>query len=126
MSLVNKTLEAYEKHGSIIVGVDFDDTVFASDMSDQENMARCSLVADLLRILKSNYSVIICMFSVADKQTLRYKWWIMRQIGLQPDYVNESPVKHWGDCSKPYFNIYLDDKSGLNEMIEVLKELNNK
>ena len=111
------------KHGEIIVGVDFDDTLFPFN---KDTAARCKIVRDELITLKDNCKVVICLNTVADKQSLVYKEYIMSHWGLKPDFINESPIKKWGDCSKPYFNIYIDDKSGINEMIKVLIELNKK
>lgn len=123
MDLVSKTIEAYNKHNTIIVGVDFDDTIFPFNKEAEE---RCREVRELLLKLKEQYHVTLCLFSVADKQSLVYKSYIMEQWGLKPQYINESPVKKWGDCTKPYFNIYIDDKSGINEMIGILRILTSK
>jgi hypothetical protein len=40
-------------------------------------------------------------------------------MGLTPDYINESPIKY-DDTVKPYFNLLLDDKAGLNEAFDRL------
>ena len=112
-------IKIYEEHNSIIIGVDFDDTIFAfNEIEYIEN--RCKRVVELLLSLKMN--ITICLFSVADEQSLIYKTHIMELYGIKPQYINESPVKKWGECNKPYFNILLDDKAGLNEAIEILTE----
>lgn len=119
--LTKKVLNTYEEKGNIIIGVDFDDTIFPID---PENKLRCDTVVDLLIHLKRSYNITICLFTVADKYGLMYKKELMKYMGIEPDYVNESPVKLWGEgCAKPYFNLYIDDKSGINEIIEVIKEL---
>lgn len=112
-------IEAYKKHNNIIIGVDFDDTIFSFNQIDYIK-ERCDKVVTLLMSLKMN--VILCLFSVADDQSLVYKAHIMDLYGIKPQYINESPVKNWGDCNKPYFNILLDDKAGLNESIKILEE----
>ena len=55
ISLVDKTLEAYEKHGNIIVGVDFDDTILPSDNMDEESVDRCNEVVAQLKDLIYKY-----------------------------------------------------------------------
>lgn len=114
-----KLIEAFKKHKNIIIGVDFDDTIFPFDKSDYV-VDRCKLVVKLLQELKEVST--ICLFSVADKQSLVYKEHIMDLYGIKPMFINESLIKKWGECNKPYFNILLDDKAGLNEAIEILKE----
>jgi hypothetical protein len=117
--LLNQLLDVYEKHGNIIIGVDFDDTIFPFNKS-KGNITRCAEVVALLKKVKSK--AIICLFSVADAQSLVYKEHIMDLYGIKPQYVNESPMKNWGECNKPYFNIQMDDKAGLNETIRVLED----
>lgn len=117
--LLVSLLKAYEDHGNIIIGTDFDDTIFPFN-TDEDNVLRCKKTVLLLSKVK-NYATI-CLNSVADAQSLVYKEHIMELYGIPPSYVNESPVKKWGECTKPYFNIYLDDKAGLNEALEVLEE----
>ncbi len=116
--LLNQLIDVYEKHGKIIIGVDFDDTVFPFNKS-VANINRCNEVVEILRELKP-YS-IICLWSVADAQSLVYKEHIMDLYGIKPDHVNDSPLNKWGESKKVYFNIQLDDKAGLNETIQVLK-----
>lgn len=116
--LLNQLIEVYEKHGKIIIGVDFDDTVFPFNKS-VANINRCNEVVEIVRDLKP-YS-IICLWSVADAQSLIYKEHIMDLYGIKPDYVNDSPLNKWGESKKVYFNIQLDDKAGLNETLQVLK-----
>jgi hypothetical protein len=116
--LLNQLIDVYEKHGKIIIGVDFDDTVFPFNKS-VANINRCNEVVEIVRDLKP-YS-IICLWSVADAKSLVYKEHIMDLYGIKPDYVNDSPLNNWGDSKKVYFNIQLDDKAGLNETLQVLK-----
>jgi hypothetical protein len=120
MSLLQKTLNAYKKHGTIIIGVDFDDTIFPWN---EETTKRCCKIRRLLVKIKKKYKITLCLFSVANKESLVYKAYIMKQWGLEPDFINMSPVQKWGDCTKPYFNIYIDDKSGIKEMTKLLTKL---
>jgi len=115
-----KLIEAYEKHGQIIVGVDFDNTVFPLDDSRSEY---CCNVVDMLRSIES--VSLFCLYTVSSDQEIIYKKFIMEHhYDISIKYVNESPII-LGNGAKPYFNILLDDKAGLNEAIEILKEFKN-
>jgi len=116
--LLEQLKKAYTNHGKIIVGVDFDDTVFPFNRTE-ENIERCGKVVKVLKTCRNH--ITICLFSVADKQSLVYKEHIMDLYGIKPDYINESPIVKWGECAKPYFNIQLDDKAGLNEALETME-----
>jgi hypothetical protein len=117
---LKKLNDVYTKHGTLIIGVDFDDTVFPLD---PESTEMCKSVRLLLQECKVFSK--ICLYTVADAQSLKYKVEIMKLWGIEPDYVNESPVK-LGDGRKPYFNILLDDKAGLLEAYTLLKQFNLK
>ena len=93
---VAKLLKITKKHGKIIIGVDFDDTVYP--YSDNEIIkARCE------RVKKQE---------------------IMTLYGIEPDHINCSPVQWFEGCRKPFFNLLLDDNAGLNEALDILDEFN--
>lgn len=118
--MVDRLLKLYREHGKIIVGVDFDDTIFPfNDWCDEDN---CANLRGLLRNLKG--SIILCLYTSSDSREIKYKLALMQEWGITPDYINSSPVKF--DSGKPYFNILLDDKAGLNEATQILNQFNNK
>lgn len=115
---VNDLLTVYEEHGTIIVGVDFDDTIFPYN---KRSKTQCETVREVL--LQARPYITICLYTIADEQSLKYKLALMEMWGLTPDYVNESPVKMSGP--KPYFNLLLDDKAGLFEATSTLRKFKN-
>ena len=114
-----KLVNIHKEHGYILVGCDFDDTVFPFT-NNKYIEDRCKVVRDLLRSIKND--IVLCLYTVADEQSMKYKNHIMRQWDLEPAYINESKISPWKGSQKPFFNIMLDDKAGLNEAIEILTE----
>lgn len=116
---VNKLVEVYKEHGKIIVGCDFDDTIFPyTEVDDIKD--RCKMVIDLIQSIRSE--IILCLYSCDSPRNLRYKAHIMDLNGIKPDYIMESPVKITEYDTKPYFNILLDDKAGIHESIANLNQ----
>lgn len=117
--LLNNLKKVYKEHSSLIVGVDFDDTIFPFTKGLEE---RCKHAAGTLLRLKKKMGIglIICLYSVADRQSLIYKEHIMELYGIGPDYINEGPLDDKWNSKKPYFNILLDDKAGLDSTLETL------
>jgi|TARA_R110000772_G_scaffold68118_4_gene150906 hypothetical protein len=115
-----KLLKVYKEHGKIIVGLDFDDTIFPLS---EGSVDLCKKVKILITECQM-YSTI-CLYTIADEQSLKYKLEILKLWGIRVDFVNESPIK-LGNNAKPYFNILLDDKAGLNESYETLSQFNEK
>ena len=116
---LRKLYETYKEHNTIIVGVDFDDTVFSLDGIFD---TLCSGVRGAL--LEGKDNITICLYTVADTQSLKYKVEMMKLWGIPARYVNKSPVSI-GDGSKPFFNLLLDDKAGLCESYRLLKDFNS-
>jgi hypothetical protein len=117
-----KLLDVYEAHGKIIVGVDFDDTIFPMVDGREETEVRARWLRETLRQLLEGGAIVLCLYTVADPQSMIYKEALMDEWKIPPHWVNNSPVSPRGKCNKPFFNILLDDKAGLNEAVEVLKE----
>ena len=112
-------LDVYRNHGNIIIGVDFDDTIFPYTHSVNAHV-QCLNTRELLQKLQP-YATF-CLWTVADNESLHYKQFITNiHYKLGFEYFNESPVT-FGGSRKPYFNILLDDKAGLNEAISILQE----
>ncbi len=118
---VEKLISVYKEHGKIIIGVDFDDTIYPFTKVAYIE-ARCHMLTELLKELRD--VATLCLYTVAATDVLHYKEYIMQLKGIKPDFINESPVK-LGDGTKPFFNILLDDKAGLNEAIKTLVKFKN-
>ncbi len=110
--------ETYEKHGDIIVAVDFDDTVFdyhevGLDLTDTLNVLRqCN---------KHNLTIII--YTASNKSRFEFISQYMHNVGIDIDGINENKAGlPFGNSGKIYYNILLDDKAGLNEAKTRLKE----
>ena len=116
-------MKVYEEHKQIIVGVDFDDTVFPLN---EEFSDRCYEVRNLLRALKNGGKIVICLWTIANEQEMKYKVEIMKLWGIQPNYINESPVEFGVGVKKPYFNLLLDDKAGLLYTKDLLEQFKDK
>lgn len=110
-------------HGSLFIAFDFDNTIF-----DYHNSGRdCHDVIDLLRRCSgsSRNHTMILLTSNEDEEKLAFMRYYCRHFGIRIDYVNENPIVCRG-CRKPYYNILLDDRAGLQEACEVLTEVLNE
>ena len=100
-------------HGSIIIGVDFDDTVYDCHSNGVEFP---HTVTTLKRA--QQLGAQLCVWTAnADKELVEHTW---NELGLAYDYYNESPVKVHDNQVKPYFNLLLDDRAGLESALTIL------
>lgn len=106
----------YSIHGNLIIGFDFDDTVFAL----HDNISVNSVVK-LLQEAKQ-LGLTLCLWTGVDSEKeLKYKKEICKLIGIEPDYVNSSPIML--GTTKPYFNLLLDDRAGLGTAAYLLIQI---
>jgi len=122
---VDKLLEIYEKHKFIIVGLDFDNTIYP--LSEDPTIAkRCEEVRKLIALVRPK--IQLCLWTVADDWSLKYKITIAEEVyGLEFDAINQSVLYNENDqIRKPYFNLLLDDNAGLDDAIKTLRIFNTK
>lgn len=116
---IDRLKKEYLEHSSLIIGFDFDETIYDFHKTGLELQP----VIDLL-IKCSNLGFTMCLNSINDR--IGFKDSYTKQLGIKVEYVNSSPV--FKDMGKPYFNIFLDDRAGLsasyNILLTTLKELN--
>lgn len=111
-----RLLQEYRKYKTLIVGFDFDNTIF----DFHQNGGDYSEVIELLRECR-RLRFNLCLFTIEDRMDWKYKECC--KLGIKPDYVNESPVVFENGGNKPYFNIFLDDRAGLESAYRILKQV---
>jgi predicted HAD superfamily phosphohydrolase YqeG len=110
---IERLKREYKEHNNIVIGFDFDDTIFPYHDVITED------VPELLRRCKKA-GLTLCIWSTCSRPNdIKYKVYIADKMGIKPDYVNESPL--YNSTTKPYFNLLLDDRSGLASSYEILK-----
>lgn len=114
----------YNKYGSLIVAVDFDDTVY--DFHKEGNSYE--MVMQLVRDLKEINCYIIIWTGNQDIDFIKD---YLSEHNIPYDSINdEAPVskKLLGDSipRKVYANVYLDDRAGLEQVYNDLTKLVNE
>lgn len=106
----------YERHGTLYVAFDFDNTVY-----DYHNQGyEFDRVESILKDCKE-YGLKLILFTAKETQDeLDQCVSYCKKRGYEPDYVNESPIMK---TSKPYYNILLDDRAGLESAASILEEV---
>lgn len=114
LTCVNKLLDQYALHKSLIVAFDFDDTIFDYFKKGY----RYPMVIDLLyRCQELGFTLIMLTTKESDDSSFQVEY--CESLGIFVKYVNEGPVMP--KARKPFFNVYLDDKAGLRQAYEILE-----
>jgi thiol-disulfide isomerase/thioredoxin len=109
--------QEWEQHGKIIIACDFDDTISPWKMHNSD----FKRVFDILKVAQSTGAyVVIFTACKADRYDDIKKY--CADNGLMIDGINKTPIDlPYGNNSKIYANIFIDDRAGLNESLAILE-----
>lgn len=112
----------YDKYGKLIVAFDFDNTIY----DFHKNEGDYSEVIDLLKeCIKLEFDLIL--FTVDEdpnKVSEKVRWLVSNDLWSYKSshfFVNTGPL--FSGSRKPYYNILLDDRAGLEESYNILKQV---
>lgn len=126
---IDRLKREYQEHGKLIIGFDFDCTIYDYHNEGLELQPVISLLKKC-----SDLGFVMCLYSLIlqPKERSENDLGITQKInhcndlGIKVDYFNNSPVLtnqiFNNTCyKKPYFNILLDDRAGLSASYNILK-----
>ncbi len=116
-SCINRLKSEYDKYKKLVIGFDFDNTIF-----DMHNTGGdYSMVISLLQECKK-LGFILCLYT-ADLREDWIEWKVKycKHFKIDPDYINESPLL--SGTKKPFFNLLLDDRAGLESAYIILHNI---
>jgi hypothetical protein len=117
-----RLLKEYHAHPRLIIGLDFDDTVFDFHQVGSTH----EVVIHLLRQCK-DLGFYIVLFTASAPERHEYMRVYMKAWGIEPDSINKNPIPlPYGHHGKIFYNILLDDRAGLGQAVEALTWLVDK
>lgn len=112
--LLQRLISQYQKQEKLIVAYDFDDTV------SPYWCANCTQVQSILRRLRDNIDTYFIVYTSNDDHDKIKKFLTANDIPF--DSINENapfaPTKE----GKLFYNVFLDDKAGLGEVVNTLDQ----
>lgn len=118
-SKVIKLVTQANTHGKIVIGVDFDFTLYDSTQSYRD-MAFYDDILDLVIQAQESPHCIICLWTASKNLPEVLAATVL--AGIRWDHVNTSPLFPDSTARKPHFNLLLDDAAGLGESVQILTE----
>lgn len=112
--LLQRLIEQYEKQDKLIVAYDFDDTVKPYWCAD------CSKVQSILRRLRDNIDAYFIVYT-CNKDHEKIKKFLDKW-DIPYDSINENAPFAPDIDGKLFYNVFLDDKAGLGEVVNTLDQ----
>lgn len=107
----------WEQHGKIIIAVDYDDTISPWKWSQSE-------LQDTINVIKEAQLVgaYVAIFTACSSERYDEIYQYAKSVGIRVDSINQNPINiPYGNSSKIYANIFLDDRAGLEEAKDILR-----
>jgi hypothetical protein len=120
--LITKLENQLFKHGKLIIGLDFDSTLYDYDPDNSVDTSKIVKLAQQCAELGFD----ICLWTIVNNKGLdideKVAWCTNK--GITISHVNASPMDNdprFKGNRKPYFNVLLDDNAGLDSAYHALK-----
>lgn len=115
---VERLINTYRKHKTIIVAVDFDSTVYPWE----DPKHTFDNVLQLLRDARS-IGCMIVVYTAGTPNRYAFMEEYLESHGIPVDSINKNPIPlTYGLHGKIFYNILLDDRAGLGQACEILQQ----
>ena len=111
-------IEEYKKYGKLIIAYDFDYTVH--NYREEDEYAY-DVVMNLLREWRPYAKLVV--FSASPESRFDYIKEYLNNHNIPFDTINEDSIVRPYETRKIYYNVFLDDRAGLGEVVQILTEI---
>jgi hypothetical protein len=109
--------EEWKQYGKIIIACDYDDTISPWKMTNTD----FKRVFDVLKVAKETGAYVIIFTACKEERYPEIKKYCLDN-GLEIDGINTTPIDlPYGNDKKIYANVFIDDRAGLNESLNILE-----
>ena len=119
---LTRLYQEWKQHGKIIVGVDFDDTISPWKFKDKESLEKIDKTIQILRVAHETGAYIV-IFTACSPDRYEEIQSYCEKAKLPIDTINKTPFEipeGYGKGGKIYANIFLDDRAGLDQALDML------
>jgi hypothetical protein len=115
---VLRLVDEWMMHGKIIIAVDYDDTISSWRLQTQ---AQCDETIEKIKLAREVGAYIV-VFTACKEERHPEIMQFCEEKGLLIDTINNNPIDlPYGNQNKIYANIFVDDRAGLEEALEILE-----
>lgn len=113
----NRLKEEYYKYGKLIIAFDFDDTVYDFHKKGRSYQKIIKLLQDW-----NNYACFI-LYTASNENRFNDMIQYLKNNGIKIDAINTNISDKVPQGGKIYYNVFIDDRAGMNTAYWSLKKL---
>ena len=121
---IDRLFTEWKTHGKIAIAIDIDDTIMTYRIATQSD---CDEIIEILKDAKRVGAYLVIHTACnSDRYEEIVNYCTAKELPI--DAINETVIDvPFGKLgSKIYANIFIDDRAGLNEALEILNDLKNR
>ena len=119
---VERLMEMYHKHKSLVIACDFDDTLF----DFHKKGFTYPKVIDIIKECQE-LDFYIVIFTASAKSRHQFILDHCATLGIKPHKINENAFPSpFGNEGKIFYNLLLDDRAGIGEAYRILRKTLDK
>jgi hypothetical protein len=117
---VERLYKEWSQYGKIVIAVDFDSTIYPwPTIDNKEDRER---VISILQVASNTGAYIVINTCSSPDRHVEIQDYC-EKIKLPIDGINTNPIElPYGNHGKMYANIYLDDRAGLVQSLDILEQ----
>lgn len=119
-----RLVKEWRTHGKIVLSVDFDSTIYLYPTIDnQKDIDRT------IRLVQLAYAIgaYIVIFTASEEERFPFIQEYCDSIKIPISSINKNPIDlPYGKHGKIFYNIFLDDRTGLTQALDILEEAINE
>lgn len=118
---IDRLVKEWREQGYIIIGLDFDATIYPH-YTIENNSDIDRVLAAVLQAQRVGCYVVIHTAATPDRHDAMMTFCSLQ--GIQVASINKTPIDltYGKEGSKPFCNIYVDDRGGLIEAVTILEQ----
>lgn len=121
---LQRLYQEWTQYGKVIIGVDFDDTISPWKFKDAASLEKIDKTIQILRVAHETGAYIVIFTACsADRYEEIQKYCEEKRLPI--DTINKTPFdipEGYGRGGKIYANVFLDDRAGLDQALEMLEQ----
>lgn len=120
---LTRLYQEWKQYGKVIIGVSFDNTISPWKFKDKESLEKIDKTIQILRVAHETGAYIVIFDSGSPDRHEEIQSYC-EKVRLPIDTINKTPFdipEGYGKDGKIYANIFLDDRAGLNEALDLLE-----